>query len=55
MKHVTDSNFIFQQNSALILIAFNTVHLLQCKTPIFLSFQAMAPKRTELNSDDEEI
>jgi len=55
MKHVTDSNFIFQQDSALILIAFNTVHLLQCKTHIFLSFQAMAPKCTELNSDDEEI
>jgi len=27
-----------------MLIAFNTVKLLQCKTPIFLSFWAMTPK-----------
>jgi len=55
MKCVIDGNFIFWQDSELMFIAFNTVHLLQCKTPIFLPFQAMAPKCAELNSDDEEI
>jgi len=44
MKHVTDGNFIFQQYSAQMLIAFNTVQLLQCKTSIFLSFWAVVPK-----------
>jgi len=44
MKHVIDDNFIFQQDSALMLIAFNTGQLLQCKTPIFLFFWAVAPK-----------
>jgi len=44
MKHVIDGNFIFHQYSTLMLIAFNTVQLLQCKTFIFLSFWAMAPK-----------
>jgi len=32
------------QHSALMLIAFNTVQMLQCKTPIFVPFWAMAPK-----------
>jgi len=41
MKHVIDSNFIFQQYSALMLIAFNTVQLQQCKTFIFISFWAI--------------
>jgi len=44
MKHVIDGSFIFQQYSAFMLIAFNTVQVLQCKTPIFLSFWALAPK-----------
>jgi len=44
MKRVTNGNFIFQQYGTLMLIAFNTVQLLQCKTPLFLSFWAMAPK-----------
>jgi len=44
MKHVIDGNFIFQQYSALMLIAFNTVYLLQCKTRIFFSFWAVASK-----------
>jgi len=44
MKHVIDDNFIFKQYSALMLIAFNTLQLLQCQTPIFLSFWAMSPK-----------
>jgi len=43
MKHVIGGNFIFQQYSALMLIAFNTVQLLQCKTPIFLSFWTITP------------
>jgi len=33
----------FKKYSALMLIAFNTFQLLQCKTSIF-SFWAMAPK-----------
>jgi len=44
MNRITDSNFIFQQYSALTLIAFNTVQLLQCKTPIFLYFWVVAHK-----------
>jgi len=44
MKRVIDGNFIFQQDSALMIITFNTVQLLQCKTPIFLSFWAVTPK-----------
>jgi len=50
MKHVIEGDFIFQQYSALTLTAFNTVQLLQCKTPIFFSFCSMAPKwsRTQL-------
>ena len=45
MKRIIDGNFIVQQDGELMLIAFNTVQLLWCKTPIFLSFWAMAPKR----------
>jgi len=44
IKRVIDGNFIFQQDGALTLITFNTVQLLQCKTPVFLSFWAVAPK-----------
>jgi len=55
MKHVIDGNIIVQQDGVLMLIAFNTVQLLQCKTPIFLSFWAMAPKQPKLNSNDDEI
>jgi len=43
MKRVADGNFIFQQYIELMLIAFNIVQLLQCKTPIFLSVWATAP------------
>jgi len=46
IKRVIDGNFIFQQDGALMFIAFNTVQLLWCKTPISLSFWAMAPKRS---------
>jgi len=45
---VTDGNFIFQQYSALMPIAFNTVQLLQCKTPIFLSFWLRPQNSVEL-------
>jgi len=34
---VNDDNFVFQQGSALVHLAFNTVQLLQCKTVNFLS------------------
>jgi len=51
MKHVIDGNFIFEQYSALMLIAFNTVQLLQCKHPSsFLSGQ-LPQNGPELNSD----
>jgi len=43
MKRV---NFILQQDGALTFIAFNTVQFQQCKTPIFLSFWAIAPKQS---------
>jgi len=49
MKHVTDGNFTFQQDGALMLV------LLQCKTPIFLSFWAVVPNSPEINSNDDEI
>ena len=54
IKHVVDGNFIFQQGGALMLIAFNTVLLLQCKTPIFL-FSWLQPQKSSLNSNDDEI
>jgi len=44
MKCVTDGSFIVLQDGVLILTAFNTVQPLWCKTPIFLSFWAIAPK-----------
>jgi len=44
-------NFIVQQYSALLLIAFNTVQLQQCNTPIFLSGQ-WPQNGPELNSED---
>jgi len=55
MKRVIDGNFIFQQDSALMLIAFNTVQLLQCKnTSSFVSGQ-WPQNGPELNSYDDEI
>jgi len=38
MKRLIDGNLTVQQDGALMLIAFNTVQLLWCKTPISLSF-----------------
>ena len=55
VKHVIDGNFIFQQDGALMLVAFNTVQLLQCKTPIFL-FSGLRPQNDpQLNSNDDKI
>jgi len=36
VKGCVDGNFVFQQDSAVVNIAFNTVQGLQCKTPNFL-------------------
>ena len=55
MKRVIDGNFIFQQYSALILIAFNSVQLLPCKTPIPFHSGQNLQNGPELNSDDDEI
>jgi len=55
IKRVIDGSCIFQQDGALMFIAFNTVQLLWCKTPISLSFWAIYPKRSELNSSNDEI
>ena len=44
MKHVSNGNFIFQHDGALVFIVFNAIQLLQCKIPIYLSFLAVAPK-----------
>jgi len=58
MKRILNDKFIFQQHSALMLIAFNTVQLLQCKTHIFICFwpSGQWPQNgPELNSNDDEI
>jgi len=52
---VVDANNIFYEDGALNLIAFNTVPLPQCKTPIFLSFSAMAQSGSGLVSNDIEF
>jgi len=55
-EHVSiDGNFVFQQDSALVHLAFNTVQLLQCKTLNFLSLEVWPCNRPELNSTDYEI
>jgi len=55
MKYVADGNFIFQQDSALMLIAFNVVQLLQCQhSSSFLSGQ-WPQNGPELKSDDDDI
>jgi len=46
IKHVTDSNLIFQQGGALMHTAFNTVQQLWCKHPSsFLS--GLLPKMVQ--------
>jgi len=37
------NNFVFQQDSAQVHLAFNTVQLLQCKTLNFLSPELWPP------------
>jgi len=37
IKLIVDNNFVFQQDSALVHRAFNTVQQMQCKTLNFLS------------------
>jgi len=39
MKYVVDGNFSFQHDGALMLTAFNSVQLLQWKTPIWAMLQ----------------
>jgi len=46
MKRVIYCSFIFQQYSALMVIAFNTIHLLQCKHPSFF-FLGNGPKMAQ--------
>ena len=55
MKCIIDGNFIVQKDGIPMLIAFNPVQLLWCKTPIFLSFWAVARNVPELNSNDDKI
>ena len=52
---VVYNNFVFQQDSAPVHLAFNTVQLLQCKTLNFLSPQLWPCNNPELNSTDYEI
>jgi len=49
------NNFVFQQDSAPVHFAFNTVQLLQCKTLNFLSAELWLHNSPELNSTDYEI
>ena len=54
-QHIIDYNFIFQQDSALVHLSFNTVQLQQCKTLNFLSPKLWPHNSPELNSTDCEI
>jgi len=49
------NNVVFQQDSALVHLAFNTVQLLQCKTLNFLSPELWHQDNPELNYTDYEI
>ena len=49
------NNFVFQQDSAQVHLAFNTVQLLQCKPLNFLSPELRPNNTPELNSTDYEI
>jgi len=48
------SSFVFQQDSAQVHFAFNTVQLLQCKTLNFLSPELWPINSPELNFTDYE-
>ena len=52
---VVYNSFVFQQDSALMHLAFNTVQLLHCKTLNFLSPELWPHNSQELNSTDYEI
>jgi len=52
---VDGDNFVFQQNSVLVFLAFNTVQLLHCKTLNFLSPDLWPHNSPELNSTDYKI
>jgi len=47
--HVVHNNFVFQQDSAPVNLAFNIVQLLQCKTLNFLSPELWPHSSPELN------
>jgi len=53
--HVVYDNFVFEQESAQLRLAFNTVQLLQCNTLNFLSPELRPNNSPELNSTDYEI
>jgi len=52
---VVYNNFVFQQDSALVHLSFNTVQLMQCKTLNFFSLELWPHNDPELNSTDCEI
>jgi len=52
---VVYNNFVFQQDSAQVHLAFTTVQLMQCKTLNFLSPELRPNNSPELNSADCEI
>jgi len=52
---VYDNYFVFQQDTAPVLLVFNTVQLLQCKTLSFFSHELQPRNTPELNSTDYEI
>jgi len=49
------NNFVIQQDSAPVHLAFNTIQLLQCKTLNFLSPELWHHNSPEINSTDDEI
>jgi len=55
IKRFVDNNFVFQQDSAPVHMAFNTVQLLQCKTLNFLSPELWSHNSPKLNSTDLKI
>jgi len=55
IKLIVDNNFVFQQDSALVHRAFNTVQQMQCKTLNFLSPELWPHNSPELSSTDYEI
>jgi len=52
---IADDNFVFQQDNALVHLAFNTVQLLQYKTLKFFSHKLRPCNSVQLNSTDYKI